>query len=171
MKEIKNKDKIYLGEYDIFVEPYLNYGQIQNIINSIKPEMSWSERQQNIEMIVLYYVTDIGMEKLEEIGHETLLKSSEENFKTMKNFVNSSERMIMTFLDQLYYQLMQIKITQMKLEFFIKDFAKQQLSVDMYTTYDKEFEKVNEKNITKMLDKEYFTNLYNQIIKREETEK
>lgn len=41
----------------------------------------------------------------------------------------------------------------------------------MYTTYDKEFEKANEKNITKMLDKEYFTNLYNQIIKREETEK
>ena len=89
----------------------------------------------------------------------------------MKSFVNSSERMIMTFLDQLYYQLMQIKITQMKLEFFIKDFVKQQLSVDMYTTYDKEFEKANEKNITKMLDKEYFTNLYNQIIKREETEK
>lgn len=105
------------------------------------------------------------------VSNETLLKSSEENFKTMKNFVNSSERMIMTFLDQLYYQLMQIKITQMKLEFFIKDFAKQQLSVEIYTTYDKEFEKVNEKNITKMLDKEYFTNLYNQIIKREETEK
>lgn len=105
------------------------------------------------------------------VSNETLLKSSEENFKTMKSFVNSSERMIMTFLDQLYYQLMQIKITQMKLEFFIKDFVKQQLSVDMYTTYDKEFEKVNEKNITKMLDKEYFTNLYNQIIKREETEK
>lgn len=105
------------------------------------------------------------------VSNETLLKSSEENFKTMKNFVNSSERMIMTFLDQLYYQLMQIKVTQMKLEFFIKDFVKQQLSVDMYTTYDKEFEKVNEKNITKMLDKEYFTNLYNQIIKREETEK
>ena len=103
-------------------------------------------------------------------SNENLLKSSEENFKTMKNFVNSSERMIMTFLDQLYYQLMQIKITQMKLEFFIKDFVKQQLSVDMYTTYDKEFEKVNEKNITKMLDKEYFTNLYNQIIKREENE-
>ena len=105
------------------------------------------------------------------VSNETLLKSSEENFKTMKNFVNSSERMIMTFLDQLYYQLMQIKITQMKLEFFIKDFVKQQLSVDMYTTYDKKFEKVNEKNIIKMLDKEYFTNLYNQIIKREETEK
>lgn len=105
------------------------------------------------------------------VSNETLLKSSEENFKTMKSFVNSSERMIMTFLDQLYYQLMQIKVTQMKLEFFIKDFVKQQLSVDMYTTYDKEFEKVNEKNITKMLDKEYFTNLYNQIIKREETEK
>ena len=105
------------------------------------------------------------------VSNETLLKSSEENFKTMKNFVNSSERMTMTFLDQLYYQLMQIKITQMKLEFFIKDFVKQQLSIDMYTTYDKEFEKANEKNITKMLDKEYFTNLYNQIIKREETEK
>ena len=105
------------------------------------------------------------------VSNETLLKSSEENFKTMKSFVNSSERMIMTFLDQLYYQLMQIKITQMKLEFFIKDFVKRQLSVDMYTIYDKEFEKVNEKNITKMLDKEYFTNLYNQIIKREETEK
>ena len=47
------------------------------------------------------------------VSNETLLKSSEENFKTMKSFVNSSERMIMTFLDQLYYQLMQIKITQM----------------------------------------------------------
>ena len=105
------------------------------------------------------------------VSNETLLKSSEENFKTMKNFVNSSERMIMTFFFFFYYQLMQIKITQMKLEFFIKDFVKQQLSVDMYTTYDKEFEKANEKNITKMLDKEYFTNLYNQIIKREETEK
>lgn len=101
-------------------------------------------------------------------SNEDLLKSSEENFKIMENFVNSSERMIMTFLDQLYYQLMQIKITQMKLEFFVKDFVKQQLSVDMYATYDKKFEKVNEKNITKMLDKEYFTNLYNQIIKREE---
>lgn len=54
------------------------------------------------------------------VSNETLLKSSEENFKTMKNFVNSSERMIMTFLDQLYYQLMQIKITQMKLEFLLK---------------------------------------------------
>ena len=103
------------------------------------------------------------------VSNETLLKSSEENFKTMKSFVDSSEKMIMTFLDQLYYQLMQIKVTQMKLEFFIKDFVKQQLSVDMYTIYDKEFEKVNEKNITKMLDKEYFTDLYN-LIKREENE-
>lgn len=103
------------------------------------------------------------------VSNETLLKSSEENFKTMKSFVDSSEKMIMTFLDQLYYQLMQIKVTQMKLEFFIKDFVKQQLSVDMYTIYDKEFEKVNEKNITEMLDKEYFTNLYN-LIKREENE-
>ena len=103
------------------------------------------------------------------VSTETLLKSSEENFKTMKSFVDSSEKMIMTFLDQLYYQLMQIKVTQMKLEFFIKDFVKQQLSVDMYTIYDKEFEKVNEKNITEMLDKEYFTNLYN-LIKREENE-
>lgn len=103
------------------------------------------------------------------VSNETLLKSSEENFKIMKSFVDSSEKMIMTFLDQLYYQLMQIKVTQMKLEFFIKDFVKQQLSVDMYTIYDKEFEKVNEKNITEMLDKEYFTNLYN-LIKREENE-
>lgn len=114
MKEINNKEKIYLEEYDIFVESYLNYGQIQNIIDSINPEMSWSERQQNIEMIVLYYVTDIGMEKLEEIGHEKLLKSG------LIDAVLSKVENLSSVYDGIYYT----QSTSRALSKIIKDLPK-----------------------------------------------
>lgn len=75
MKEIKAMDKVYLEEYDVYVNPYLTYAQIQAIVNGVKGLDSWAEREQNIDMCVLAFATDIPTEKLEEVGHDALLQS------------------------------------------------------------------------------------------------
>lgn len=75
MKEIKAMDKVYLEEYDVHVNPYLTYAQIQAIINGVKGLDGWAEREQNIDMCVLAFATDIPTEKLEELGHDALLQS------------------------------------------------------------------------------------------------
>ena len=75
MKEIKAMDKVYLEEYDVYVNPYLTYAQIQAIVNGVKGLDSWAEREQNIDMCVLAFATDIPTEKLEELGHDELLQS------------------------------------------------------------------------------------------------
>lgn len=75
MKEIKAMDKAYIEEYDVYVNHYLTYAQIQAIVNGVKGLDSWAERQQNIDMCVLAFATDIPTEKLEEIGHDLLLQS------------------------------------------------------------------------------------------------
>lgn len=75
MKEIKAMDKVYLEEYDVYVNPYLTYAQIQAIVNGVKSLDSWAEREQNIDMCVLAFATDIPTEKLEELGHDALLQS------------------------------------------------------------------------------------------------
>lgn len=75
MKEIKAMDKVYLDEYDVYVNPYLTYAQIQAIVNGVKSLDSWAEREQNIDMCVLAFATDIPTEKLEELGHDALLQS------------------------------------------------------------------------------------------------
>lgn len=74
MKEIKRKTH-YLEEFDINVNDYLTYAEIQVIVDSIIKFNTWSERQTNIDMLVLNFATDIGAEKLQEIGHEALLES------------------------------------------------------------------------------------------------
>ena len=75
MKEIKAMDKVYLEEFDVYVNPYLTYAQIQAIVNGVKGLDSWAEREQNIDMCVLAFATDIPIEKLEEVGHDALLQS------------------------------------------------------------------------------------------------
>ena len=75
MKEIKAMDKVYLEEFDVYVNPYLTYAQIQAIVNGVKSLDSWAEREQNIDMCVLAFATDIPTDKLEEIGHDALLQS------------------------------------------------------------------------------------------------
>lgn len=76
MKEIK-AEVVYSQKYDININRYLTYAQIQQIVNAVEAtsegDDSWSARQTNIDMLVLFHVTDIGKEKLEEIGHEALL--------------------------------------------------------------------------------------------------
>lgn len=76
MKAIKNLEPIYLEQYDIKVSPHLTYAQIQAIVNSLSEVgNTWSERQQNIDMLILAMATDMKPEELEEIGHEMLLRS------------------------------------------------------------------------------------------------
>lgn len=75
MKEIKAIEPKYLEAYDVYVNPYLTYAQIQAIVNGVKGLDGWAEREQNVDMCVLAFATDIPTEKLEEIGHDALLQS------------------------------------------------------------------------------------------------
>lgn len=81
MKEIKGNQTVCLEDYDITVNKYLTYAQIQQIANAVvaasmdDSQDTWADRQTNIDMLVLYHATNIGKEKLEEIGHDDLLTS------------------------------------------------------------------------------------------------
>ena len=81
MKEIKGNQTVYLEKYDVTVNKYLTYAQIQQIANAVvaasvnDSDDTWANRQTNIDMLMLYHATDIGKEKLEEIGHDALLTS------------------------------------------------------------------------------------------------
>ena len=81
MKEIKGNQTVYLEEYDVTVNKYLTYAQIQQIANAVvaasvnDSDDTWANRETNIDMLMLYHATDIGKEKLEEIGHDDLLTS------------------------------------------------------------------------------------------------
>ena len=81
MKEIKGNQTVYLEDYDITVNKYLTYAQVQQIANAVvassanDSDDTWANRETNIDMLMLYHATDIGKEKLEEIGHDALLTS------------------------------------------------------------------------------------------------
>lgn len=81
MKEIKGNQTVYLEHYGVMVNYYLTYAQIQQIANAVvtssidDSDDTWANRQTNIDMLMLYHATDIGKEKLEEIGHDDLLTS------------------------------------------------------------------------------------------------
>ena len=81
MKEIKGNQTVYLEDYDVTVNKYLTYAQIQQIANAVvaasvnDSDDTWANRQTNIDMLMLYHATDISKEKLEEIGHDALLTS------------------------------------------------------------------------------------------------
>ena len=81
MKEIKGNQTVYLEDYDITVNKYLTYAQIQQIANAVvaasanDADDTWANRETNIDMLMLYHATDIGKEKLEEIGDDVLLTS------------------------------------------------------------------------------------------------
>lgn len=75
MRELNPIEKIYLEEYDVYVNPYLSYEQIQQIVRSVMTHEDWIVRQQTIDMLVLYHTTDIAKEEFDKITHEDLLKS------------------------------------------------------------------------------------------------
>ena len=60
---------------------------MQKIIEAVNVQNSWAFRQQNIDMLVLLYATDIGKENLEKFTHDELLASGliDAVFKNIKN--------------------------------------------------------------------------------------
>lgn len=113
MKELKEKTT-YLEQYDVTVRDYLTNAQIQQIANAVTadPDATWAERQENIDMLMLYHATDIGKEKLEELGHNALVQSgliakvrhSVENERDIYDaieYAESPSRLAYKFLSQL----------------------------------------------------------------------
>lgn len=88
MKEIKVIEPIYLKDFDVEVNPYLTYAQIQNIVNAVCQFDSWADREQNIDILLLYHATNLSKEEIEEYGHEALLQSGiiDEVRANVKNF-------------------------------------------------------------------------------------
>lgn len=84
MKEI---DKIYLKDYDVYVNPYLSYAQIQAIANSVKTMGSWAERQQNIDMLVLAFGTSLDTATIEAKDHDYWLNTGLID-EVKKNIIN-----------------------------------------------------------------------------------
>lgn len=60
---------------DIKIENYLTYAQVQAIVNSAKNAENWAEKQQDIDMLLMHYATDITDEELSEKGHDYWLKT------------------------------------------------------------------------------------------------
>lgn len=75
MNNIKKNSPVYLKGYDVHVNQYLTYAQIQQIVNSVAKIDTWSEREQNIDMLILLHATDIGIDSLEKNEHNVLLES------------------------------------------------------------------------------------------------
>lgn len=83
-----NLQEVNLIEKEITVNPYLTYSQIQNIVNAVCQFDSWADREQNIDILLLYYATNLSKEDIEEYGHEALLQSGiiDEVRANVKNF-------------------------------------------------------------------------------------
>lgn len=75
MKDISKLTPIYLEKYDIEVNPYLTYSQIQQIVNAVIGSDSWAERNQIIDLLILKHATNINVQEIEHYGHDLLLTS------------------------------------------------------------------------------------------------
>ena len=76
MKEnIMSKEPVEIEEYGIKVNQYLTYSQIQSIVDGLKKLDSWAERQQSIDMCILYFATDLKKEEIEAHDHDYWLKT------------------------------------------------------------------------------------------------
>jgi hypothetical protein len=76
MKEnIKAFESVELADYGIRVNRYLTYSQIQSIVDGLKKLDSWAERQQSIDMCILYFATDLKKEEIEAHDHDYWLKT------------------------------------------------------------------------------------------------
>lgn len=74
MKELK-EFIYYSEEFGINIKSYLTYAQIQKIVETTIKYKTWAERQTNIDMMILCYTTDIGTDKIQEIGVEKFVIS------------------------------------------------------------------------------------------------
>lgn len=75
MKEIKALDATKLKADEIEVKPFLTYDEIQAICNAICKFDSWAEREQNKDVLLLHFATNLTDEEIEEIGHDAFVQS------------------------------------------------------------------------------------------------
>lgn len=75
MKQIKEKDAIYLEEYDVHVKRYLDYSEVYAIARGVMKFDDWGKKQINYDVLVLHFCTDIKDEEISENGHELLHSS------------------------------------------------------------------------------------------------
>ena len=74
MATIPEKETTYLAKYDVTVNRYLTYAQIQQIVEATMKFHTWAERQQNIDMLILIHATDMTVEEIEKYTHDELLQ-------------------------------------------------------------------------------------------------
>ncbi len=75
MKEIKEFTDEYMEDYGVHIKPYLSYSEIQSIANAALKFDDWASRNQNIDILLIHFATDMTDEDIEAAGHDTLLKS------------------------------------------------------------------------------------------------
>ena len=88
MKKLKELEPIYLQNYDVKVKQYLSLSEIQKIINEVLLVENFEERESIIDYLILCYCTDIGKEKVDELGPYIFVKSGlidqvKENIKNL----------------------------------------------------------------------------------------
>ena len=75
MKEIKEFTDEYVEDYGIHIKSYLTYSEIQAIANAAIKFDTWAERNENIDILLIHFATDMDDKDIEELGHDKLLKS------------------------------------------------------------------------------------------------
>lgn len=65
----------FLKEFDVEVNQYLTYAQIVQISQAVSQFTNWAERQQNIDILVLFHATNMSKEKIESMTHDEMLTS------------------------------------------------------------------------------------------------
>ena len=75
MIAIKELDKIYLEDFDIYVKRYLTYAEIQSIVDALEKLEKWSDRQTVVDLLILTYATNMDKEQLKNTPHDVLLSS------------------------------------------------------------------------------------------------
>lgn len=76
IKALQDLNKVkYFEEYDIYVKSYLGYDEINEIIKTSLQFNSYSERQKNVDMLLLHYAANIPIETLENTDPDIFLQS------------------------------------------------------------------------------------------------
>ena len=75
MKEIKEFTDEYVEDYGVHIKSYLTYSEIQAIANAATKFDTWAERNENIDILLIHFATDMDDKDIEELGHDKLLKS------------------------------------------------------------------------------------------------
>ena len=75
MKELNLIESVKTTIGDVEVKPYLTYAEIQAICDAVMKFDTWAEREENIDILLLHFATNLTNEEIENAGHELLLQS------------------------------------------------------------------------------------------------